>query len=410
MQMPLAYWAILIAILSAASIGALVYWSIALLYVLRQTGSIPTARDGLALFDAQNAQNPQQQLVSIVIAAHNEERVIESCVQSVRRQDYTNIEIIFVLDRCTDRTAEILARHAADDDRIRIVTIDAVSEDWSGKGDAVQVGANHAKGEWIVVSDADGMFDLSLVRAAMGLVRHRDLDMLSILAALVIDRRFLRINQPVATMRLIRMFPLERANRGRESRPFASGGFYVIKREWYEKIGGHAAVRAEFQEDVSLVRLVHRSGGKTGLAVADGMLHISMYETPEAFRTGWKRIFIGVTSSRLSRLRKHAWRSLGQGLLVPAVQIGAMAAGIGAMIDGYIVLGAAAVTIAGAGVAMQVIALMRIYKMSGAPMTAVMYYPLGCCRIAGILFAAADDLAHRRIMRWGGKEYTLEPR
>ena len=53
---------------------------------------------------------PTSEAVSIVIPAHNEERVIDRCATSLRNQSHKKMQIIFVLDRCTDRTLEILQR------------------------------------------------------------------------------------------------------------------------------------------------------------------------------------------------------------------------------------------------------------------------------------------------------------
>ena len=66
--------------------------------LLAMARSKSTIREGLQL------SVPEEVQVSIVVPAHNEERVIERCVSSLRNQTHKNIQIIFVLDRCTDGT------------------------------------------------------------------------------------------------------------------------------------------------------------------------------------------------------------------------------------------------------------------------------------------------------------------
>ena len=66
----------------------------------------PVIREGLGL------PKPTDASVSIVIPAHNEERVIDRCATSLRAQSHAKLQIIFVLDRCTDKTLEILQKHA----------------------------------------------------------------------------------------------------------------------------------------------------------------------------------------------------------------------------------------------------------------------------------------------------------
>lgn len=59
-------------------------------------------------------------LVSIGLPVYNEERFIDAALQSLRGQDYPNLEILVSDNASTDRTVEICQRHASEDARIRI--------------------------------------------------------------------------------------------------------------------------------------------------------------------------------------------------------------------------------------------------------------------------------------------------
>ena len=58
--------------------------------------------------------------ISILSPVFNEEQHIAEMINSVQGQSYTDWELIFVDDGSTDRTVEIIRRHAADDVRIQI--------------------------------------------------------------------------------------------------------------------------------------------------------------------------------------------------------------------------------------------------------------------------------------------------
>ena len=62
--------------------------------------------------------------ISIIVAAYNVSHYIERCLRSIKEQTLADVEAIVVNDASTDDTADIIARLALGDDRIRIVTHD----------------------------------------------------------------------------------------------------------------------------------------------------------------------------------------------------------------------------------------------------------------------------------------------
>src|SRR5205085_9094183 len=93
--------------------------------------------------------------VSVIVAARNEARNVEEALQSVLDQDYPRLEILVADDRSTDGTAGILDRMAARDARLRPLHITALPPGWLGKNHALDFAARHAKGEWLLFTDAD---------------------------------------------------------------------------------------------------------------------------------------------------------------------------------------------------------------------------------------------------------------
>jgi cellulose synthase/poly-beta-1,6-N-acetylglucosamine synthase-like glycosyltransferase len=105
-------------------------------------------------------------LVSIVIAAHNEEQVIVRALDSVRRIDYPYVEVIVADDASTDLTERLVrdfrARHPEMDLRIFRMRRNI------GKGAALsRVLRRHARGEFVMTLDADSVIAPSAVRHAL---------------------------------------------------------------------------------------------------------------------------------------------------------------------------------------------------------------------------------------------------
>ena len=102
-------------------------------------------------------------LVSIVIAAHNEEQVIVRSLDSIGRSSYPYYEVIVADDASTDLTERLVRdyaiRHPEMDLRVYRMRKNV------GKGTALStVLRRHARGEFVMTLDAD-----SLIAAAKGL-------------------------------------------------------------------------------------------------------------------------------------------------------------------------------------------------------------------------------------------------
>ena len=61
-------------------------------------------------------------LVSVLVLARNEAQVIGSAVRSLLQQTYPSFEALILDDHSTHGTADVVAREAADDHRLRLVS------------------------------------------------------------------------------------------------------------------------------------------------------------------------------------------------------------------------------------------------------------------------------------------------
>jgi len=385
---------------------ATLYWSLAFVRVMQILRRRPTVRAGLDLPPARHATG-EPPLVSIVIPAHNEARVIRQCARSLLAQSHRNLELIFVLDRCTDRTADLLRDEVAGDPRVQVIENDHCPDGWAGKCHAAQRGADCATGEWLLFTDADVTFDPDLVRASIAVAHHRRLGLFSLLSTLTNRLPFERFIQPMASYHLLRMFPLDRVNRVKNGRPFANGQFLLFQRDVYRNIGGHHSVHGDLLEDIAFARVVAASGASVGLALADRMLTVSMYDSFGSFKRGWARIFIEACRRRPLRLASLGVRTLLSGFLLPLLQIVGMLAGGALIINGMVAIGIALLAASMLSAASQLLTLGMIYRGGHIPLSGLPLHPLGSLVTATIMCRAAWDLRRGKPVSWGGRSYVL---
>jgi glycosyltransferase involved in cell wall biosynthesis len=111
-----------------------------------------------------------QELVSVVIPAHNEEAYLEAALASVAEQSYgpDRLECIVADNGSTDETARVARDFAS---RHPHLTISVVDEPVAGVGRAKNRGARVARGDILIFLDADSRMDPDLVRDVVACYR-----------------------------------------------------------------------------------------------------------------------------------------------------------------------------------------------------------------------------------------------
>lgn len=350
--------------------------------------------------------------VTVVVPAHNEALVAGRCAASILASDYAALECVFVLDRCTDGTRSALEPLAARDQRLRIMDNDACPPDWAGKCNAARLGAERVRSDLILFTDADTRFHPQLLRASVGLLRARRWNMLSLLSAPTHTHWFENVAQPLASIALLKLFPIRRANEDVDRRAFANGQFMLFERAAYEELGGHAAVKGDLLEDMGFARRMKALGMRQGVAAGGGMLGVSMYDTWKEFRSGWRRIYMECCVRNPARMRRQAVQLLMTGpgmalawLCAVVLACGALATGDAEARGWAVVVLVLAAAVLAVGKAVQV----GLYRACAFPAWTVLFFTVGCTAVAAIFLRGARDLERRAPVRWGGREYVLEP-
>ena len=89
-------------------------------------------------------------LVSMIVPVYNKRDYLETCVNSLRAQTYTNLEIILVDDGSADGSGELCDAYAREDSRIRVI-----HQPNCGASSARNTGLDAAGGDYLCFVDAD---------------------------------------------------------------------------------------------------------------------------------------------------------------------------------------------------------------------------------------------------------------
>ena len=243
--------------------------------------------------------------VALVVAARDEEDHLEACVRSLLAQDYPALELVFVDDRSSDRSREILASLEAEfAPKLRVINVDELPPGWGGQTHGLHRGVGASKSEWICFTDADCRFESPQTLAiALADAEAHGADLLSVLPLLEAPTLWEQAYLPLCGFVLGTALEIGKVNDPSHRAAYANGAFLLIRRQTYEQLGGHEAVRQLVNDDIGLARRTKRAGLNLRVAANKGLLQTRMYESlPGAWR-GWSRNLYGVLRHvpRLSR-------------------------------------------------------------------------------------------------------------
>lgn len=199
-------------------------------------------------------------LISVLIPARNEEANIQTCVDSLRQQDYSNFEILVLDDASKDATAEIVTRIAGEDQRVRLLYGQPLPPGWAGKPYACYQLAREARGSWLLFTDADTVHAPPMLRRILNTALHTK-------AALISGFPYQRNVSIWHKMAMPIMFyflllcgmPFWWLRRSEHTMPaVAIGQFLFFSAGEYRSIGGHESVKTRLLDDVWLGREMAR--------------------------------------------------------------------------------------------------------------------------------------------------------
>jgi chlorobactene glucosyltransferase len=231
-------------------------------------------------------------LVSILVPARNEAANIEACVRSLLAQDVPAFELLVLDDQSEDGTGAILARLAAEDGRLRVLSGGPLLPGWLGKANACRQLAEAARGDWLLFTDADTVHQPPALRRALALAAGRDVGLLSMFPRQITGTWGERLIIPLMHLAVYGLLPLPAMHRLRSPAFAAANGQYMLfRRAAYDAAGGHAAVRAQVLEDVALARAVKRAGHRIELADGGDLVRTRMYRGAAEVWAGFSKNF-----------------------------------------------------------------------------------------------------------------------
>ena len=146
-----------------------------------------------------------------------------------------------------------------------------------GKNWACQQLSERARGEILIFTDADVLWEPGALETVVSELERSGADLLTVWPRQKVGSWSERLLVPLIDAVLLACFPYPLAYFPAAGAAAGNGQLMAFRRSAYNQIGGHARVRGEVLEDVKLARIVKGTGFKLRLALGGGAIGVRMY-------------------------------------------------------------------------------------------------------------------------------------
>lgn len=328
--------------------------------------------------------------ISAIVPARNEAAVVAACIESLASQPEIT-QIIAVNDQSSDRTLAILREMAGKFAKLQVVDAPAPPAGWVGKNHAAWLGAQLATGEWLLFTDADAILSEGAAARALALAGEQQADLISFSPEQILNSWYEKALIPFVYLRLAQKFSFDQVNDPKSPAAAANGQFLMVRREVYQTVGGHAAVRSEVLEDVALARRIKATGSRIWFGYGEGLVRVRMYRSFSAMWEGWKKnlfVLMGGTTGSVFAEFESAFPWMIFVVLLIGIKLPiAVFAGVVLLLLRQLSYG---------------LALTR----NQFPFKLIIYYLPAVFLYAGALWASHESYAKGKVS-WKGREYPV---
>ena len=327
--------------------------------------------------------------VSVIIPARNEQRAIEATVRAHLRSTYPNFELIVVDDRSDDGTAEVLRN--AGDPRLIVISGAETPAGWLGKPWALWQGAQRARGTLLLFADADVRYEPQALAAATAHLLDSEAALITLFPKLEMEGFWERTLMTHLALSLFVYLPLWLSNRTRWHRLAIGGGTgNLVRREPYDRAGGHEALRDAVVDDIGLARLIRLHGDRTEAVRAEHLISLRMYH-------GLREIVQGFTKNIFAACGRNYAVALTLALLGLLFHV----------VPYFLALSGDRLAM-GSVVVISIIRVVLFRAMGYGLANALFLHPLGVTVWTWILLRSTWITGVRKQLEWRGRTYDAD--
>lgn len=210
--------------------------------------------------------------VSLLVPARDEAEALAANLPGLLTQGAA--EVIVLDDESRDGTAEVAERLGA-----KVISGAPLPPGWAGKPWACHQLASAASGTVLVFTDADVTWRPGALAALLAELERTGAGLLSVFPRHTPESLGERLITPLVDAAFIGHLAAPLIRTALPGAVAANGQVMAWRREAYERVGGHEAVRAELVEDVRIAQLAHARAVPVRVALGGDAIEVRMYRS-----------------------------------------------------------------------------------------------------------------------------------
>ncbi len=217
--------------------------------------------------------------LTVIVPARNEAANIARAIEAFPPEN-----VIVVDDASTDETAKIAAEAGA-----RVIAAPPLPAGHLGKPNACMAGAAAAETDWLLFIDADTWYARVFAPCLVEYAEGNELQMASVFLHQHCETLAEKILLPYAFALYFTGVNTGAVNARRPTQWLANGQCLLVRRDAYQRLGGHAAVASSVIEDVALAKLAAERSIHARVTRAEHMGNVRMYDSFQAIWRGFQK-------------------------------------------------------------------------------------------------------------------------
>ena len=201
--------------------------------------------------------------ICVMIPARNEEKTILKTLNSIKNQNYDNLQVLVIDDNSSDKTRKIVNKFKKGFKNLKLLKGKRLPPGWVGKTWALKQAVDQANKKFFnyyLFVDSDITFSKNLLKKVIHFSKSENFIMISLMAKLNCNSFWEKMLIPSFIFFFQKLYPFNYVNDKKKNLAAAAGGFIFCKASEFKKGNLYNKISNKVIDDCNIAKLLKKNG------------------------------------------------------------------------------------------------------------------------------------------------------